>query len=158
MKARARKLVVEGRVYRYAVRHRHDVVESPGEPPSYEGCRERLMIRLDHPTARALTIVFEGGPDHGVGDGRNPSGMAIRWLDDWDETSMPPGVVARPSGVLNLHRPGVARAMLDEAIARGWDTTSALQLDGWDLFEAVRARLGPDAFRQHERLGDRQLR
>ena len=150
MKTRARKLVVDRRTYRYAVRHQHDVITSPGEPPRYVGCRERLTVRLDEPAARPLTIVFVGGPDHGVGDGRNPSGLVIRWLDDWDEGSVPPGVVARPSGVLNLHRPGVARAMLDGAIARGWDTTSALELDGWDLFEPVRARLGPDAFRDHE--------
>jgi hypothetical protein len=34
--------------------------------------------------------------------------------------------------------------LLDEAIARGWDTVSRLELDGWELFEAVVARLGPD--------------
>lgn len=44
--------------------------------------------------------------------------------------------------MLNLHRPGVARALLDEAIARGWDTISPMEIDGWEIFDAVQARLG----------------
>jgi hypothetical protein len=38
---------------------------------------------------------------------------------------------------LNLNRPGVIRALLDEA---GWQ---AVELDGWDLFDVVAARSAP---------------
>ena len=43
---------------------------------------------------------------------------------------------------LNLNEPGVIRALLDEALARGWQTgTSArAEMEGWDLFDAVFAR------------------
>lgn len=151
MRNRARKLVVDERVYRFSVRHLHDVVDSSSGARVYRECRERLTIRREGARAAPLTITFVGRPGHGVGDGVNPSGMVIRWMDDAYESSIPHGVIARPNGVLNLHRPGVARAMLDESIARGWDTVSALEFDGWELFDAVRVRLGPSAFRDNER-------
>ena len=152
MKSRARKLVVDDRTYWFRVRHLHDVDESRGGASEYRNCRERLTIQRDERGAAPLTIVFVGGPGRGVGDGMNPSGVVIRWADDWDESSIPRGVVARPSGVLNLHRPGVVRALLDESIARGWDSVSPLELDGWGLFEAARVRLGPNALAEDERF------
>lgn len=147
VKPRARKLVVGDRAYWFSVGHLHDVDRSSGGPPTYRGCRERVMIRRDLPRAAPLIITFIGGSGRGVGDGLNPSGIVIRWVEEWDESSIPPGVVARTSGVVNLHRPGVARALLDEAIARGWDTVSRMEIDGWELFDAVEARLGPDSER-----------
>lgn len=153
MGARRRKLVVDDRVYWFSVRHLHDVDGSSAGAPKYRGCRERLVIRRDEAGASPLIVTFVGGPDGSVGDGVNPSGIVIRWLDDWDESSIRRGVVARPSDVLNLHRPGVARAILDESIVRGWDTVSPLELDGWELFDAVRRRLGPAADLEQKRRG-----
>lgn len=53
------------------------------------------------------------------------------------------GTVCLVSGgeTVNLHRPGVVRALLDEAIARGWQPGAAgrSEIDGWTLFEAVLA-------------------
>ncbi len=34
--------------------------------------------------------------------------------------------------------------MAPYAIARGWDTVSPMDIDGWELFDAVAARLGSD--------------
>ncbi|RZU17827.1 hypothetical protein EV567_2743 [Streptomyces sp. BK239] len=40
---------------------------------------------------------------------------------------------------LNLHEPGVVRALLDVALARGWrpEERRAVELDGWLLLEAA---------------------
>jgi hypothetical protein len=61
---------------------------------------------------------------------------------------MDDGMVARPSDAtyLNLHRPGVARAFLDEALAAGWSPDRQSELDGWSLFDAVLGRVTPDSW------------
>jgi hypothetical protein len=43
---------------------------------------------------------------------------------------------------LNLHEPGAVRALLDEALARGWqpDTPGEVLLDGWSLLEGAATR------------------
>lgn len=43
---------------------------------------------------------------------------------------------------LNLHEPGVARALLDAGLARGWQPGErrAVEVDGWPLLEAATAR------------------
>lgn len=70
------------------------------------------MIRRDLRGAAPLILTFAAGPDRAVGDGLNPSGIIIRWDEDWDARSVPHGVIARSSGVMNLRRPGVVRALL----------------------------------------------
>jgi len=73
-----------------------------------------------------IDIVFRATTDHLVSDHLLPSGNALRVGD----------------GALNLHEPGVARALLDEAFVRGWqpDASVRSEIDGWTLFDAVLAR------------------
>ncbi|WP_050993727.1 hypothetical protein [Streptomyces violaceusniger] len=55
------------------------------------------------------------------------------------------GIVGTTEGqFLNLHEPGAARALLDEALARGWrpDDPTRREMDGWALFASVAARRG----------------
>ncbi|MGW3351374.1 hypothetical protein ACWDA3_49435 [Nonomuraea rubra] len=44
---------------------------------------------------------------------------------------------------MNLHEPGTVRALLDEAVRRGWDGDDprTVCLDGWDLFTAAVTRI-----------------
>lgn len=151
--ARARKLIVDDEAFWFSVRHEHGMRSPEAETPPRDSCRERLAIWRDGRRKGSLVVTFVGGEGRVVGDGVNPSGVVVRWLGYLDGSgAVPHGVVARPDGVLNLHRPGVARAVLDEAVARGWDTMSASELDGWSLFDAVVERLGPDnAYREQER-------
>jgi hypothetical protein len=102
------------------VRHRHRADESGAAV-----CRELVALRRDGSRGRLL-IVFEQGPGRLVPDGYLPSGAVTR--------AEGPG--------LNLYEPGAARALLDEALARGWqpDDPAPARLDGWDLFDAVSAR------------------
>jgi hypothetical protein len=104
-----------------------------------------LSIWSDAPRSAPLIIAFTGGPGRAVGDGMNVSGIEIRWMLD-SEPFLPHGVVARaePPALLNLHRPGVVRALLEEALARGWDGIARAELDGWTLFEAAHARSRAD--------------
>ncbi|GAA3082233.1 hypothetical protein GCM10020000_80260 [Streptomyces olivoverticillatus] len=50
-------------------------------------------------------------------------------------------------GSLNLHEPGVVRALLDVASARGWQPgeRQAVEIDGWPLLEAVAGARASDA-------------
>ncbi|MEC7524022.1 MAG: hypothetical protein VYE22_29340 [Myxococcota bacterium] len=113
MSTSTRTLRVGARIYRTRVRHEHEA--GP--------CAEVLTFRSDLPRSAPLRIVFRAGADRGVGDG-------------W-----PSGHVALRGAALNLHRPRVARALLDEALARGWDEVTGQELDGWTLFDAARARM-----------------
>ncbi|GAA2058794.1 hypothetical protein GCM10009839_80990 [Catenulispora yoronensis] len=117
---KTRRLVVGGDVFIWSVRHKH----LPERSTDRE-CREVLGIRRDGQRGR-LEVVFAAGPGHAAGDGCD-SGQV--------------GVV---DGVwLNLHLPSVVRAVLDEAVERGWqaDDPAAVHVDGWGLIEAVAARL-----------------
>ncbi|MFI0721573.1 hypothetical protein [Streptomyces sp. NPDC021224] len=117
---RARRLLVGEAAYRWSVRHRHHVPDGGG----YQHCTEVVTLRRDGARG-AVRVSFTGGPGRAVPDGILHS-----------------GAVGTDEGYLNLHEPGTARALLDEALARGWDpdTPSPLLLDGWTLFSAVRAR------------------
>lgn len=108
-------------------------------------CTDILSIRSDAPRSAPLFIAFTGGPGRLVGGAMNPTGIVIRWMED-NEPYLPHGVVARaePSALLNLHRPGVVRALLEEALARGWDGVARAELDGWTLFDAAHARSRAD--------------
>jgi hypothetical protein len=112
-----RRLVVGDDTFLWSVRHEHH-----DEEGRYEDCREVLTVRRPGALGRLL-VVFEGGPDHLVPDGRIPSGAVGAAHGPW----------------LNLHEPGTVRALLDEARARGCriagDGTE--QVDGWSLFDTV---------------------
>ena len=116
----SRRLVASDIVFIWSLRHKH----LPHQPMNRQ-CREVLGIRREGERGR-LEIVFRSGPNHAVGDGCY-SGQV--------------GVV---NGVwLNLHMPGVVRALLDEAIEGGWNTRepTLLRLDGWGLIDAVAGKL-----------------
>lgn len=137
MREATRKLRVGPRTYFWRVRHAHGESGAP--------CTDLLSLRSDAARSAPLFIAFTGGPGRAVGDGMNPNGIVIRWMED-NESSIPQGAVARaePPAVLNLHRPGVVRALLEEALARGWDGIARAELDGWTLFDAAHARCGED--------------
>ncbi|KIZ18766.1 hypothetical protein [Streptomyces natalensis] len=118
-----RRLVAGGETYFWSLGHEHEA-EGPGR---YRGCREILGIRRAGARGR-LRVVFRGGAGRLVPDGLLHSGAVGTAQGAW----------------LNLHEPGTVRALLDEAVARGWrpDGPSAEQRDGWELFDAVAARRG----------------
>ncbi|MGW6449014.1 hypothetical protein [Lentzea sp. NPDC055074] len=104
----ARSLVIGADRFVWTVRHSCD-----------DGCREVVRVRREGGPGH-LVIVFRAGDGRLVADG-----------------FMHAGEVRRGGRSLNLNRPGVIRALLDEA---GWRVAD---LDGWDLFDAVAARSGP---------------
>lgn len=124
-----RKLVVGERTFRYALAHQHQIDASSGRTV-YSTCTELLAIGLDQRPRCELTIAFRGGPGGLVPDGGMGSHAGMVRL------------LAIEDGYLNLNEPGVVRAFLDAAMARGWIPEGApLTLDGWDLLEdVVRAR------------------
>ncbi|MCX4762075.1 hypothetical protein OG562_14040 [Streptomyces sp. NBC_01275] len=108
---RPRRLTVdETTAYLWTVRHAH----GDGEP-----CREILTLLRDGVRTR---IVFREGRGRYVGSGY-PSHS---------------GGVGDARHHLNLHEPGVVRALLDEARRRGL-LSSSRELDGWELLPAAAA-------------------
>ncbi|MEH6374054.1 hypothetical protein V7793_06855 [Streptomyces sp. KLMMK] len=120
----ARRLVVGGATYMWSIGHTHHVLGGG----RYEGCCETLVVRLFKARGR-LRVSFATGPGRLVPDGRY----------------MPSGAVGTTDGrTLNLNEPGTVRALLDEALGRGWrpDDPPVEELDGWSLFDVVAARRG----------------
>ncbi|MEU0880168.1 hypothetical protein ABZ345_16330 [Lentzea sp. NPDC005914] len=94
------------------------------------GCREyRELVRFrKFGSAGHVLVVFRSRP----AEGHFTS-------DEYDN-----GTAKHADGRhLNLHLPGVARALMDEVISRGWqpDSTGHVEMDGWDLFDAVTFRI-----------------
>ncbi|PZG03659.1 hypothetical protein [Nonomuraea aridisoli] len=122
-----RRLVVGERVYRWRVGHAHVRDGS--------GCREVVAFRAEGVPVR-LTVVFAEGP--GPLSGRASAGAGCILHTG--------GVLRSADGAyLNLNRPAVARALLDEALSddRGCPAGD-LELDGWPLMGAVLSRVpGP---------------
>ena len=118
---KARRLVVDGQTFLWSLGHSHRVLDGG----HYEDCCETVVIRLFRARGR-LRIVFRQGPDRLVPDGY----------------MMPSGAVSTADGDLNLHEPGTTRALLDAALAHGWqpDDPLAKEIDGWTLFEAAARR------------------
>lgn len=115
-----RRLVVEDGTFVWTLRHKH----LPNAAVNRE-CREVLGLQRDGKRGR-LEVVFRAGPGRAVGDGCFSGQIGI------------------VDGVwLNLHMPGVVRAVLDEAVQRGWraDAPALVRVDGWELVDAVAARL-----------------
>jgi hypothetical protein len=123
---RARRLIVDGKTFLWSLGHTHRALGDG----HYEDCCETLVIRLFKVRGR-LHIVFREGPDRLVPDG---------YL-------MPSGAVGTAGGRLNLHEPGTTRALLDAALAQGWQPNDPLAktIDGWTLFEAATRRHGATA-------------
>ncbi|MGW2628767.1 hypothetical protein ACWC2K_05465 [Streptomyces chattanoogensis] len=118
-----RRLVVDGETFMWSLGHTHRALGNG----RYEGCSETLDIRLFKARGR-LRIVFRNGPNRLVPDGYMPSG-AVGITD---------------GAFLNLHEPGTVRAMLDEALSKGWQPDDPLteEMDGWTFFDAVATRRG----------------
>lgn len=122
---RPRHLVVGRDRFLWRLAHAHEHWRDERGGPHYVGCREVVTIRQNGLRGR-LDIVFRASAGHLVSDHLLHLGAVVR--------------VDR--GVLNLHEPGVVRALLDEALACGWqaDAPARLEIDGWTLFDAVFAR------------------
>jgi len=122
-----RWLVAGAERFAWSVGHAHEVAADADAPGGRRltGCRE--LVRLRREGARGqLVVVFRDG------DGNVASGGMLH-----------AGAVMHADGrSLNLNEPGVVRALLDEALARGWQPAlpSRSELDGWTLFDAVAAR------------------
>ncbi|MEU3838655.1 hypothetical protein AB0E88_01235 [Streptomyces sp. NPDC028635] len=114
-----RRLIAEGRAYLWTLRHSHSGADSG------RSCRETLTL---HPqpagTGGILRIVFAEGPGTYV-----PGGAPLGSGDV--------GYVHGAS--LNLHEPGAVRALLDAALAAGWqpEERRVREIDGWSLLEAA---------------------
>lgn len=110
----------------WAIGHLHQRAGDPQSPPTYLDCREVITIRR-HRSRGRVDIVFRAGEDRLVPDGLLHS-----------------GAVMRGDRMLNLHEPGTARALLDEALKSGWrpEHPELAELDGWALFDAVAPRRG----------------
>ena len=119
MSRRIRRLVVGTDVYYWSARHAH----ARSSDGACVDCREVLTVRREGAPGR-LVIVFRAGPGRLVADGLLHDGGVVRSDDD---------------AYLNLHRPGVARALLDEALDRGHGfEAGTVEIDGWDLLDGAR--------------------
>ena len=118
--ARPRSITFDGHVWRVRVHHRH-------APPA---CAEVLSVfRADRP-GRVARVVFREGEGRGRG---------------WPGAS---GAIVDAAGGLdlNLHRPVVARLVVELAIAAGFDPDgprAEREIDGWALLAA-----SPEAVRR----------
>ncbi|MEV7614116.1 hypothetical protein [Streptomyces sp. NPDC089799] len=116
-----RRLVADGRAYLWTLRHGHDATDGG------RSCRETLTLYPQPAgTGGPLRIVFAEGPDRFV-----PGGAPLGSGDV--------GYVRGAS--LNLHEPGAVRALLDAAVAGGWqpEARRAAEADGWLLLDAAAA-------------------
>lgn len=103
-------------------------------------CRETLTLNPQPAgTGGPLRIVFAQGPGRYV-----PGGASLGSGDV--------GYVR--GGSLNLHEPGAVRALLDAALAHGWqpEERRPVKVDGWPLLEAAAAiragNVGPASSRR----------
>ena len=128
---RYRTLIVGSEMYRWRVAHQHMRETDEHGRPRYVGCREVVLLRKDGRPGR-VTVVFRDGPGRIVPDGGpyTHSG-GVRRADD--------------TATLNLHRPGVVRALLDIAVGGGEDFGAGSEVDGWQIIDAVWARLAEEA-------------
>ncbi|WP_178390970.1 hypothetical protein [Streptomyces uncialis] len=124
-----RRLVANGRVYMWSMRHSHHM-DAGGRSVD---CRHTLTLSPQPAgTGGPLRIVFASGPGRYV-----PGGAPLGSGDV--------GFV-RGAG-LNLHEPGAVRALLDAALAGGWqpEERGAVEIDGWSLLEPAATARAEDA-------------
>jgi hypothetical protein len=120
-----RRLAVGEDTYLWSRAHAHERGDDGRAVPVYLLCREVVTIRRDGAPGR-MDVVFRADADGVV-----PDGLLYA------------GAVGRKDGpMLNLNEPGVVRALLDEALARGWqpNVPGQSQIDGWTLFDTALAR------------------
>ncbi|MEU0009432.1 hypothetical protein ABZ079_35745 [Streptomyces sp. NPDC006314] len=124
-----RRLVADGLVYMWTMRHGH---RRDHDGRSVD-CRQILTLSPQPAgTGGPLRIVFADGPGRYIPGGA-PFGS---------------GDVGFTRGAdLNLHEPGAVRALLDVALARGWQPGErrAVEVDGWLLLAAAAAARAGDA-------------
>ncbi|MFC9586237.1 hypothetical protein ACFVJ8_25925 [Streptomyces yangpuensis] len=122
-----RRLVVGGRVFMWTMRHSH---RRDGDGRAVDCCQTLTLFPQPAGTGSPLRIVFADGSGRYVPGGA-PFGS---------------GDVGFTRGAdLNLHEPGAVRALLDVAMARGWQPGErrTVEVDGWSLLvEAAAARAG----------------
>ncbi|MCM2415445.1 hypothetical protein [Streptomyces sp. RKAG290] len=126
---RRRRLVADGRVYMWSMRHSHRADDSGRSVD----CRQTLTLSPQPAgTGGPLRIVFADGP------GRFVPGGAFLGSGDVGFTR---------GNSLNLHEPGAVRALLDVALSRGWQPGQrrVVEVDGWTLLKEAGARDGGDA-------------
>ena len=119
-----RRLIADGRVYMWTMRHSHRK-DDGGRPVD---CRQILTLSPQPAgTGGTLRVVFASGPGRFV-----PGGAPLGSGDV--------GYIRGAS--LNLHQPGAVRALLDVALSRGWrpGERRAVEVDGWTLLEEADAR------------------
>jgi hypothetical protein len=120
---KSRRLVTDERVYLWRLRHSHRVLDGGG----FVDCRETLTLNPQPAgSGGPLHIVFAQGPGRYV-----PGGAPLGSGDV--------GYVRGCS--LNLHEPGAVRALLQAALAHGWQPGERrpVEVDGWSLLEAATA-------------------
>lgn len=100
-----RRLVADGRVYMWTMRHSHGK-DGDGKPVD---CRQILTLSPVG-SGGPLRIVFADGPGRYIPGGA-PMGSGDVGLTRGES--------------LNLHEPGAVRALLDVALARGWQPGSS---------------------------------
>ncbi|MGW2864443.1 hypothetical protein [Streptomyces sp. NPDC001205] len=126
-----RRLVADERVYMWTMRHSHR-----RDPDGrFVDCRQILTLSPQSAgTCGPLRIVFADGPGRYI-----PGGAPFGSGDV--------GFTRRAGADLNLHEPGAVRALLDVALARGWQPGQrrAVEVDGWLLLEAAAAARAGDA-------------
>lgn len=118
-----RQLVADGRTYLWTLRHSHNVLGSGRSAH----CRQTLTLfpKLTG-TGSSLRIVFAEGPGRYVPGGAPLGSGDVGYVQ---------------GGSLNLHEPGAVRALLDAALASGWQPgeQGVVEVDGWNLLEAAAA-------------------
>ncbi|MEU4729659.1 hypothetical protein [Streptomyces sp. NPDC023588] len=124
-----RRLVADGRVYMWTMRHSH---RRDDDGRSVD-CRQILTL-FPQPAGSGgpLRIVFADGPGRYVPGGAPFGSGDVGFTRGSD---------------LNLHEPGAVRALLDVALARGWQPGQrrVVEVDGWSLLEAAATARAGDA-------------
>ncbi|MFC0540831.1 hypothetical protein [Kutzneria chonburiensis] len=107
--------------YRWSLRHTHADLPDPTERD--KTCREIVWFRREGSQA-TVQVVFRPGNGFFVPEGMFLHSGMVRHADRRG---------------LNLNTPGMARALLDAAMAAGWDPLGdgTTELDGWSLFDAA---------------------
>jgi hypothetical protein len=120
-----RWLVVGSERFAWSIGHAHESGDEHLALRRWIGCRDLVRLRREGARGR-LVVVFREGNGHLVADPLMHGGE-VRHADGRG---------------LNLNQPGVVRALLDEALSRGWqaDVPGRSEIDGWLLFDAVVAR------------------
>lgn len=118
----SRRLLVGDECYRWSVRHVHHLRDG-----RYSGCREVLVIRRDGAHG-CLRIEFPDGSDGTASGGYLHAG----------------GLVTAAGRYLNLHHPGTVRALLDQALAAGWDPDASAPWteNGWRMLDTTHRLTG----------------